>query len=93
MRMIIVFLMFFINCCSLISNEITLYPNKITPESFLVEDDKTYGIDKIYDQNNKTTFSFGLASDVSQKIIFYFDDNVELTSFSIVNGFQEKIKT
>ncbi len=84
--------MFFINCYSLFSNEITLYPNKIIPESFLIESDKIYGVKKIYDQNIKTSFSFGLKSSVSQKIVFYFYDNVELTAFSIANGFQGKDK-
>jgi hypothetical protein len=73
------------------SEEIILYPDKIIPESFLIEENNIYGVEKIYDQNPKTSFSFGLnGNDIFQNIIFYFKDGVYLSSVEIINGFQEK---
>lgn len=87
-KFLFLFYLFFI--INLHSNEIKLYPSKIIAESFLIEGKNIYGVEKLYDQNLKTSFAFGLIGKTNQEIIFYFDDNIELTSFEIANGFQEK---
>jgi hypothetical protein len=91
MKKIILLILSVVITISCNAKNIVVYPKKIIPESFLIEGSTVYGVDKLYDANKKTSFAFGL-QDGLQSITFYFDNNQEISSMSIINGFQEKDK-